>query len=181
VNLHHRETTYNWMWIFVFSFIFAGAATDMYFNRTDIELRFQGSDLDLRDNGWVMVLSIVWVEVATSLLAIILNESVVGGWELPCSVKRKSGTYSCVFGWRQMEGLVMLLGVSAKVWVIVENTGADGVINGISNAYFGIWGSFFSTCWPPCIVVLHVVTSMAVSLSIFSLCSLLTCCILVLW
>jgi hypothetical protein len=163
VNLHNRETTYNWMWISVFSTVFAGAATDMYFNRTDIELRFRGDELYLRDSGWAMVLGLVWAEVGICLLAIFLNE-----WsreKLSCSIKRKNGR--CIFGWRQMEGIVMLCGVSVKVWVIVEYTGVDGVINGLSNAYFGIWGSFFSMCWP-LYCLLHVVSSIAL-LSCFAL------------
>ena len=50
--------------------------------------------------------------------------------------------YAC--GWRQLEGLIMLAGVGAKFWVIVEFSGVAGVINGLSNAYFGLWGTFFS-------------------------------------
>jgi hypothetical protein len=151
------------MWISVFSSIFAGAATDMYFNRTDIELRFQGDVLYLRDSGWVMVLALVWSEVAVCLLAIFLNEW--SGEQFSCSIKRKNGR--CIFGWRQMEGFVMLLGVSVKVWVILEYTGVDGVINGLSNAYFGIWGSFFSTCWP-LYCLHHVFSSIALLVCFFS-------------
>lgn len=38
----------------------------------------------------------------------------------------------------------MLAGMGAKFWVIVEFSGVAGVINGLSNAYFGLWGTFFS-------------------------------------
>ena len=48
VSVLRRETTYNWIWIGIFSAIFAGAATDMYRNRDDIELRFQGEVLILQ-------------------------------------------------------------------------------------------------------------------------------------
>lgn len=47
VSQWRRETTYNWIWIGIFSAVFAGAATDMYRNREDIELRLQGETLEL--------------------------------------------------------------------------------------------------------------------------------------
>lgn len=34
---------------------------------------------------------------------------------------------------------------SAKFWAILEFTGYGETINGLSNAYFGIWGSFFNS------------------------------------
>lgn len=78
------------------------------------------------------------------VLAIILNESVVDTWLIPLTIKRPSGIYRYACGWRQFEGLIMLAGMGAKFWVIVEFSGVAGVINGLSNAYFGLWGTFFS-------------------------------------
>mmetsp|Transcript_35311 Transcript_35311/g.73512 ORF Transcript_35311/g.73512 Transcript_35311/m.73512 type:complete len:403 (-) Transcript_35311:401-1609(-) len=145
MNQHHRETTYNWIWIMIFSTVFAGAATDIYVNREELEFRYQGELLDLRRKNWITVLSVLWADVLVSGLAILFNEWFLESKPLPCSWKRKAGTYRCVFGWRQLEGIVMALGVAAKFWVIYEYTGVDGVINGLSNGYFGIWGTFFNS------------------------------------
>lgn len=73
-------------------------------------------------------MAIVWTEVTVCVLSVLLNE------------------YANIFGWRQLEGLILLAGVGAKFWVIVEYSGVAGVVNGLSNAYFGLWGTFFSTC-----------------------------------
>jgi hypothetical protein len=62
-----------------------------------------------------------------------------------CSVRRSTNTYHCIFGWRQLEGFIILTATGCKFWVILEYTGVDGVINGLSNAYFGVWGSFFNS------------------------------------
>lgn len=145
VNLFRRETTYNWLWIGFFSAVFAGAATDMYRNRDDIELRFQGEILELQADNWKLVLAIVWTEVTVCVLAMILNESFIDTWHLPVTIRGPSGLARFTCGWRQLEGLIMLAGVGAKCWVIVEFSGVAGVINGLSNAYFGLWGTFFNS------------------------------------
>lgn len=91
------------------------------------------------------MLEIVWTEVAVCILSVLLNESVIDSWHLPFTVQRRRGEpYRCACGWRQLEGLIMLAGVGAKFWVIVEFSGVAGVVNGLSNAYFGLWGTFFS-------------------------------------
>ena len=43
-----------------------------------------------------------------------------------------------------MEGLLILLSTGLKFWVILRYAAVDGVIPGLSNAYFGVWGSFFN-------------------------------------
>jgi len=144
MNQHHRETTYNWIWIMIFSAVFAGSATDIYYNRDELELRFQGEALALRKENWITVLTVLWADVLVSFLAIVFNECFFESRPLPCKCRRQSGVYRCVLGWRQFEGIVMALGLGAKFWIILEYTGVDGVINGLNNAYFGIWGSFFS-------------------------------------
>jgi hypothetical protein len=143
-KLTSRETTYNWIWISFFSFIFAGAATDMYYNRDQIVLRFRGQPLDLATKDWTIILSVVWSEVTLCLTAIVLNESFQTSWRLPCVVSRRDHKYRCVFGWRQLEGPVLLISTGCKFWVILEYAAVDGVIPGLSNAYFGVWGSFFN-------------------------------------
>lgn len=139
-----RETTHNWLWICFFSLIFAGAATDMYFNRRNLELRFQGQSLNLITKDWMIILSVVWSEVALCIAAITLNEGLHTTWILPCVLKRESDNYRCVLGWHQLEGLFITLSTGCKFWVILEYAAVDGMIPGLSNAYFGVWGSFFN-------------------------------------
>ena len=146
INSYHRETTYNWIWTGICSCIFAGSATDMYYNSEYVELRFRGERLDLNREDWLLILSIIWTEVAVCILAVIFNETFRdSSWKCPCRLKRRDGVYRLVFGWRQFEGLIILAAMGAKFWAILEYTGFGGVINGLSNAYFGIWGSFFNS------------------------------------
>jgi len=151
INHQRRETTYNWIWTAFFSIIFSGAVTDIYYNRNEIEVASTGQalgqvdELNLSADGWVTVLIVVWTEVAVCLLAIALNVYCYKLTPLPCRCRRKSEYYRCVVGWRQLEGLVILLALGGKFYVILDLTGVDGVINGLSNAYFGVWGSFFNS------------------------------------
>jgi hypothetical protein len=147
----YRETTYNWLWIGFFSCIFAGAATDIYFNRRNIKLLLRGEPLDLKTQDWMIILSVVWSEVALCCMAVTLNS--MSGIKPPsCRLPRfvidmdenVHERYRCVFGWRQWEGLVILFTTGLKFWVILKYAAVDGVIPGLSNAYFGVWGSFFN-------------------------------------
>lgn len=146
------------MWTAVFSTVFAGAATDIYFNRHEIQLRFKGEEVKLGQKEWLTFLSIIWSDVCLCILAILLNEFFADSCRLPFSVKRPSGTYRCMFGWRHIEGVVLLTATGGKFWVILQYTGVDGVINGLSNAYFGVWGSFFNSVFTlgTWVSVLHV-------------------------
>lgn len=144
-NYHCRETTYNWLCTAVFSAIFAASSTDMYYNRSEINIRLRGEALNLTANDWTIILGVVWGEFVVCLLAIALNEWLIVSYRLPCRCHRPSGDYRCVLGWRQIEGLVILIAMGGKFYVILEYTGVDGVINGLSNAYFGVWGSFFNS------------------------------------
>lgn len=116
VNRHRRETTYNWIWTALFSAIFAGSATDIFYNRSEIELRFRGEDLNLVTSDWVVILSIVWSEFAFCLIAIFLNEWFQYTTKCPCVRRRESGNYRFVLGWRQIEGFVILLSAAGKFY-----------------------------------------------------------------
>jgi hypothetical protein len=148
----HRETTYNWLWVGFFSCIFAGAATDIYFNRDNIVLRLRGEPLNLHSHDWIIILTVVWSEVALCGLAVLLNTTWSAAASTPscrlprCTIPREERPehYRCVFGWRQVEGLVILFTTGLKFWVILKYAAVDGVIPGLSNAYFGVWGSFFN-------------------------------------
>jgi hypothetical protein len=173
-DTNFRETTYNWLWVGFFSCIFAGASTDIYWNRHNIILRFRGDALTLVQSDWVVILSVVWSEVALCGFAIAMNYCTSCSntkiiqqplsYRLPSFLitrnddNRTDNTatattnsnqynherYICVFGWRQMEGLLILMSTGLKFWVILRYAAVDGVIPGLSNAYFGVWGSFFN-------------------------------------
>jgi hypothetical protein len=145
MNSHNRETTYNWLWTALFSSVFAGSATDIFYNRNDIELRFGGKILTLSDRDWYFILSAVWAEVILCILAVFLNEWFPESPQCPCGRQRQGGIFRCIFGWRQIEGLVILIWAAGKFYVILEYTAVGGLINGLSNAYFGAWGSFFNS------------------------------------
>jgi hypothetical protein len=141
INLHHRETTYNWIWTLCFLIIFAGAGTDIYFNRDDITLRLKGEVLELSQREWVIILAIVWSFVGICLLALLFNHYLTKQVE----VKFCGGKSRFVLGWRQFEGIVILAMVGVFFWIIYVHTGANGVINGLNNGYFGVWGAFFNS------------------------------------
>jgi hypothetical protein len=141
-DVFRRETSRNWFWVAIFSFIFAVAATDMYYNRREIKLQYRGQTLDLIDNDWLIILVAVWAEVLVCLIAIAMNEIIAAAttYQVPfCNI-------IFVIGWRQLEVLVILLATGTKFYVILEYAAAvDGVISGLSNSYFGVWGSFLNS------------------------------------
>ena len=122
MNQHKRETTYNWFWIMIFAIVFAGAGTDLFYNRTEIELRYAGEVSDLQTDRWLWVLSVFWFEVFVCMAAIVLNEVCTEPKKLPCTCTRSSEKYRCVLGWRQIEGLVMILWIGCKFSFILEYT-----------------------------------------------------------
>jgi hypothetical protein len=141
INLHHRETTYNWIWMLCFLLIFAGSSTDIYFNRDDVTFRLKGEVLELSPKVWLTILSIVWALVGICLLALLFNHYLTKEVE----VKFCGGRSHFVLGWRQFEGIVILAMVGVFFWIIYTQTGANGVINGLNNGYFGVWGAFFNS------------------------------------
>jgi hypothetical protein len=140
INLHHRETSYNWIWTLCFLFIFAGSATDIYFNRDDITLRLKGEVLELSQREWLIILAIVWAFVGICLLALLFNHCLTKEVEV-----KFCGGSRFVLGWRQIEGIVILAMVGVFFWIIYKHTGANGVINGLNNGYFSVWGAFFNS------------------------------------
>jgi hypothetical protein len=137
---HHRETTYNWLWMTFFEFMNACAATDKFFNKENIILRIKGEVLILSRRDWIVILGVIWGFVAVSIIALLLNhyatQSVV--------INLCGGRNQVYLGWRQAEGIVILGMLSVFFWIIYKHTGVDGIVNGLSNDYIGIWGSFFN-------------------------------------
>ena len=50
-----------------------------------------------------------------------------------------------VLGWRQCEGLIILLMVGVFFFLLFVHSGVDGVVNGLTNSYFSLWGAFFNS------------------------------------
>ena len=136
---HYRETTYNWCWSFLFVLIVAGSVTDIYINREDITLRLKGKVLTLSEEAWAKILGIIWGVVGVCITAILFNHYL--RQEISFQVCR----HKFLLGWRHVEGIVLLGLVVVFFWMIYTQTGADGIVNGLNNGYFGIWGSFFNT------------------------------------
>ena len=141
VNLHDRETTYNWLWTWLCICVFAAATTDMYINRDEITFRQKGEVLTVSQRDWKLILAIVWGFATLSMVALLLNHYSTKSLE----VNICGGRSRFVCGWRQSEGFLILAMVGVFFWVIFEHTGVDGVVNGLNNAYFGVWGSFFNS------------------------------------
>lgn len=142
-----RETTYHWIWTGCFSCIFAGAATDMYYNRGEIDIRYRGDPISLKDKDWIIILVVVWAEVALCAAAIALNEVLLPKYttcRLPCTVRRTStgGSCHCTFSWRLLEFFVVLVDTGVKFWVILEYASVDG---GMQMFFF--FSSFYCFVW----------------------------------
>ncbi|KAL3907771.1 MAG: hypothetical protein SGARI_003375 [Bacillariaceae sp.] len=140
VNNHHRETTYNWLWTFLFACTSAGAVTATYVNREYVKLYFKGEELRLSTNEWITIFAIVWGLAVTCAAAILLNHSLKKSCELRVCKGRV-----VLLGWRQFEGFVCLAICSFYFWFVFEFTGVNGFINGLSNLYFGAWGAFINS------------------------------------
>ncbi|GKY94329.1 hypothetical protein MPSEU_000398700 [Mayamaea pseudoterrestris] len=133
---HHRATTSNWAWTGICSTVFAGAVTDMYYNRSALKLLYQGAKLIIDEQIWIIILAAVWAEVVLCFVSVFLNEWLYKPYRLPCRCRRRNQVYRCVYGWRQIEGLLMTLTLAGKFYVLLVYTGVDGPINGLSN---GTW------------------------------------------
>lgn len=140
VSTHHRETTYNWLWLLLCICIFAGASTDIYFNRDELDLRFGPDGTDLSDRDWRIVLAIIWSFLGLGLICIVLNHYSTQ------SINIRLGANSrIILGWRHCEGIIILFMVGVFFFLLIEHSGVDGVVNGSTNGYFSLWGAFFNS------------------------------------
>lgn len=103
VNNHHRETTYNWLWTFMFACTCAGAMSATYVNREYVSLKFRGQVINLSSREWVVSQATLWGLCFVCLIAIILNHSL----KKSCQARLFCGGV-VVLGWRQTEGLICL-------------------------------------------------------------------------
>ncbi|KAG7373168.1 hypothetical protein IV203_033892 [Nitzschia inconspicua] len=140
VNNHHRTTTYNWLWTFMFACTSAGALTSTYLNRQYVSLYFDGQTLELTKQQWITALAILWGLTVVCCTAILLNHFL----KKSCEV-RVCNNGIVLIGWRQAEGLISLGLAGFYFWFVYTYTGVDGFINGLNNLYFGSWGAFINS------------------------------------
>lgn len=138
ISLHKRATTLNWLWSFFFFVTFALAATDIFYERSELTIVHKGEVLDLTSDDWYRILGFVWSFSVLCIVALIFNHGLEKGCEIRVFKSR------LILGWRQTEGLVIFCMLGVFFWIIYEHTGVDGVLIGYPNAYFGAWGSFFN-------------------------------------
>ena len=105
----------------------------MYYNRSALKFLYQGAKLTIDEHTWIIILASVWAEAAVCFVSVLLNEWLYKPYRLPCRCRHKNQAYRCVYGWRQIEGLLMTLTLGGKFYVILVYTGVDGPINGLSN------------------------------------------------
>jgi len=77
------------------------------------------------DIQWIMIISSI-VVVGCCILALMMN--------MACTT---------FVSWYKLEGLIIFALSGYWSWVVFTVTGVNGLVHGPSNAYFGIWGSFF--------------------------------------
>jgi hypothetical protein len=130
---HRRETTSNWAWTALFSAIFAGAVTDMFYNKNALRLLYQGAKLTIDERTWIIIVSSLWAEFLLCCCSVVLNEWLHKPYRLPCRCRRRNQVYRCDYGWRQVEGFLMSVTLAGKFYIILVYTGVDGPINGLSN------------------------------------------------
>lgn len=140
ISTHHRETTYNWLWLLLCTCIFAGSATDIYFNRDELDLRFGTDGTDLSDQDWRIVLAIIWSFLGLGLISVLLNHYATQSIDI-----RFGANSRIVLGWRHCEGAIILVMVGGFFFLLIDHSGVDGVVNGLTNSYFSLWGAFFNS------------------------------------
>lgn len=140
ISFHQRATTYNWMWSFFFVLAFAGAATDTFFNRSEITISHKGKIVNLTLRDWYKVLGFCWFFVFVCIMALLFNQFLEKSCEL-----RLFGGSRVILGWRQTEGIIIFFMIGVFFWIIFDYTGVDAVMNGLPNAYFSVWGCFFNS------------------------------------
>lgn len=77
------------------------------------------------DIQWIMVISSI-VVVGCCILALLMNMACIN-----------------FVSWYKLEGLIIFALSGYWSWVVFTMTGVNGLVHGPSNAYFGVWGSFF--------------------------------------
>ena len=114
-----RRTTYNWACSFFCSFITLTSLLDVF--------KINGFDV-LSEQTRIVIFILPSVSIGCCIFALIMNS-----W---CSEPPPLSFYL-------LEGALLFILASFWTWVVFRFTGVHGPINGPSNSYFGVWGSFF--------------------------------------
>ena len=147
VDSHHRETTYNWLWVLFCNLIFAGALCDIYFNRNHYEWPRASSGDGTIKHLWMTIMLTTSALVLVSFLAIVFNHFLRKSCELRVPYfhsNTKKGTF-VLLGWRQAEGIFIVSIIATLFYIVFAFTGGNGTLNGLNNAYFGVWGAFINS------------------------------------
>jgi len=139
ISTHHRETTYNWLWLLLCISIFAGAGTDMFFNKDELNFQFGKNRTPFTEQAWKIALAMVWGFLGLGIVSVALNHYLTQSLDLRCGDHCR-----IVVGWRHIEGLIIICMVVVFFFLLIEHSGANGVVNGFSNSYFSLWGAFFN-------------------------------------
>lgn len=127
---HHHCQTYNWFYAFIFCIVTASSVTDMYLNRDYfVFYDSNGTPVVPVTSDWIRAVVITWTAVVTSALVM--------------AAKIKWDNWQKVYSY--CEGLLIATFIGVAAWVCTTFTGVQGPIRGPSNAYFGLWGIFFSS------------------------------------
>lgn len=132
VSQQRQTTAFNWFWTCLFAVLTAGAATDIYFNREHYVFYQDGEVVQVQSNQLYRMLAITWVWVLTSII---------------CLFAKFYWTHWKIWKlkWYMIEGLILVASIGVLAWATTTFTGVQATINGPANAYFGLWGSFFSS------------------------------------
>lgn len=133
------STTYNWFYTSAYALVVSSAIVDLYLYNDLQEFIDNDEQSILSDQGeWTRAISICWGMFGVSLLSI--YASIKWGQDQPIR-------FCCdaVTSWRYVEGLILVGFVGGSGWISIEYTGVQGPIQAPSNAYFGVWGLFFSS------------------------------------
>ena len=115
-----RNTTMNWTYTLIFSFI-------TFLSLLDVFVYADGYDsLKSRSN---LVLSISTASSVVCCIFVLLMNRVCSG--------------TCAYISVGIEGILSLAMCVLWTWIVFRFTGVNGIVNGPSNSYFGIWGTFY--------------------------------------
>jgi len=132
VRDHPRLTTFNWMCTAACSGVSTLTVVDLY-----VAERMGGTyhDEKLRNftrRDWLAWLLVPCATAVWSSLAPLTSHLTA----------RRGVKRQVRLAWRQVEGVCALALVGVWSYAILNFTGVNGVVNGVNNAYLGVWATF---------------------------------------
>jgi len=122
----HRRTSKNWAGTLLFSFITLASLLDAF---TEVD-----GVRSLTETSILIMLICSSVSCLSCISAILMNVWCGDPQPNCCTLS---------YIWSRIEGLLLLILGGFWSWVVFELTGINGLANGPSNSYFGVWGSFY--------------------------------------